>query len=242
MRVGGSEAPGDGDGWGDMARRRMTRRPGLGHGLMVLSGLVTFVLVAGVLRADDDLVEVLVAEADLAVGTPTDEIPVSPVGVPAATARRLGLVGPHDLDGPLTIQRPVLRGEALRSSDLAEPSGVRPGRTMVVPVERNVVEGLGLRVGDRVDLIAVAGDGRSRYALVGAEVIRLPGPRDTGALGRSVEAAAQWVALGVADDQALDLAATVLGERLAVVRATGAPPPTVLERSVARSTRAEAEG
>lgn len=212
--------------------RRATVRPTLAHGLMVLAGLVTFVLVTSVLRDEGATVEVVIASAPVEEGTPAADAPLAPVAVDASTPLLEALARPADLVAGRAVVRSLAPGEPLLRSDLRpveEGSGLR---TVAVPVERLVVDGLGLRPGDRVDVIAVAADGVARYVVAGAEVARLPGGAGSG-LARTAETATTWLTVRVGEDEALALASALGSGSVVVARSTGAEPVVVASAGVA---------
>jgi Flp pilus assembly protein CpaB len=198
-------------------------RPTMAHAVMVLAGLVTFVLVATVLRERSATVEVVVAAEDLPAGTPLTRASLALVAVDAGSALLGSLARPADLVDGVVLWRPVASGEPLLRSHLGSGASTSGRRTLALPVERLVVDGLDLRPGDLVDVVAVASDGSARYAVSQVEVARLPGSGPTG-LGRPVETATTWLTVAVSRDEALALASAMGSGRVVVVRSTGADP------------------
>jgi Flp pilus assembly protein CpaB len=203
--------------------RRAMVRPTLAHGVMVLAGLVTFVLVAAALRDRAATVDVLVAATPIEAGTPLEQAPLSSVAVAAGSGLLAELVPAEDGRAELIVARTVAAGEPLLRADLVPDVGATGLRTVALPVERLVIDGLGLRPGDRVDVIAVDPDGSSGFVAVDVGVARLPGEGGLG-LGRTAETATTWLTIGVSDQQALDVAAASGRGRVVVVRSTGAAP------------------
>jgi hypothetical protein len=192
---------------------------------MVLAGLATFVLVTVALRDRSATVEVLVAAEAIEAGTPLAGAALRPVPVDAGSGVVDALVPEDEADLTLTVARPLVAGEPVLRSDLVPGASAAGLRTVALPVEHLVLDGLGLRVGDRVDVVAVDAAGVSRFVAVGVRVARLPGPGPVG-LGRSAESSS-WLTVEVSDQQALDLAAASAGGDLVVVRSTGVAPPRV---------------
>lgn len=205
-------------------------RPTLAHGVMLLAGLVTFVLVASALAQRSATVEVVVAAASVQVGTPAAQAEVDVVDVDAGSTVVASLVRPGDLTGDVVLGRRLEPGEPLLRTDLV-PATDRAGlRTIALPVERLVIDGLGLRSGDRIDVIAVSTDGSSRYVVADVGVARLPGEVAMG-LGRAVETSTTWLTVSVSDAQLLDLAAALGSGEIVVARSTGALPVEVVSKA-----------
>lgn len=207
--------------------RRATVRPTLAHGLTVLAGLVTFVLVTSVLRDAGATVEVVIASARIEEGTPAVDAPLAGVAVDAGTPLLGALARPADLVEGRSLARSLEPGEPLLRSDLLPVEAGSALRTVAVPVERLVVEGLGLRPGDRVDVIAVAVDGAARYVVAGAEVARLPAASGSG-LARTAGSATSWLTVRVGEEGALALASALGSGSVVVARSTGAEPVAVV--------------
>lgn len=203
--------------------RRARVRPTLAHGVMVLAGLLTFVLVAATLRERGASVPVLVAGEAVDAGTPLAAAALTTVDVPAGSALLDGLVPAGGDRAGVALARPLQPGDPVRPGDLLPTGATSSLRSVALPVERLVIDGLGLRVGDRVDVIAVDPDGSSAFVAVDVGVARLPSQAALG-LGRTVDTATTWLTLGVSDGQALDLAAAVGHGELVIARSTGADP------------------
>lgn len=202
-------------------------RPTLAHGVMLLAGLVTFVLVASALAQRSATVEVVVAAAAVQVGTPAARAELDVVDVDAGSAVVASLVRPGELTADVVLGRRLEPGEPLLRTDLV-PAADRAGlRTIALPVERLVIDGLGLRSGDRIDVIAVSTDGNSRYVVADVGVARLPGEVAMG-LGRAVETSTTWLTVSVSEAQLLDLAAALGSGEIVVARSTGALPVDVV--------------
>ena len=206
--------------------KRAALRPTLAHGVMVLAGLVTFVLVASVLRDRSATVTVVAAAEAVEPGTPGDQVRLQHLELDADSPLLEHLARPEDLNGGRVVRRRLGPGQPVMVGDLAAGGNDSGERTVVVPVERLVLEGLGLRGEDEVDVIALDANGSSRYAVAGASVARVPGEEPLG-LGRAAETGTTWLTLRVSDDEALQLAAALGGGEVVVVRSTGAPPATV---------------
>jgi hypothetical protein len=202
--------------------RRAVVRPTLAHGVMVLAGLATFALVSATLRDRSATVPVAVAAGSIEAGTPLGAAPLATVEV-GAGSELLGTLVRADHDrSDLVISRALQPGEPLLAGDLLAGTDAGGLRTVTLPVERLVIDGLGLRAGDRVDVIAVQGDGTSRFVAVDVGVARLPGDAAL-TLGRA-DTATTWLTIAVTDRQALAVAGAAGRGQVVVVRSTGAAP------------------
>lgn len=203
--------------------KRPPVRPTLAHAVMVLAGLATFVLVTATLRDRGSTVEVFVAADPVEAGTPIDGAPLDTIAVGSDSALLPSLVRSGPLEPGLAVARRLQPGEPLLQADLVPTDGGSALRTVALPVERLVIDGLGLRIGDRIDVIGVATDGTPRFVAVDVGVARLPADAALG-LGRTADTATTWLTVSVTDGQALDLAAATARGTVVVARSTGATP------------------
>lgn len=209
-------------GRGAAGRRGLLGRLSLGHALVLAAGLLAAVLNYAVLTGLDERVPVLVAGRDLEAGEPVDAAALA-TGRVRADGELLGALveagAAEDVEGWATTTA-VPAGAPLRRSDLRPPGAPGGERAMSLPIEPGQAVGGALRVGDRVDVIVVRGDGAA-YLTSGAEVLAVDGG-DAAGLGslRSFS-----VTLAVDDAVALRLALALHHDELALVRATGAPAP-----------------
>jgi len=204
-------------------RRPLLARFSLAHGLMALSGLLTFVLLASVTGDRGTHLSVAVARADIAAGTAITPALVERADLPSKSSLAGKMVSVEHLGaGSWVATRPIAAGDPLRRSDLA-PAGERRGlRAMSIPVKRENAAGGALSVGDRVDVISTAA-GRAEWVVDGVQVVAVPSPASTGGLTRDV-ASGYYVVVEVDADQALALANALAGQKIEVVRSTGAAP------------------
>lgn len=206
-----------------MARTTSDRRPSrltIAHFAMITAGLATFVTVGSVLRDRQATVEVMVLAADAAVGTSTGSLDVLPVSIPA-DARFLELMlRPGQLPEGQALGRSVRSGEPLLRSDLVAEGAPSLTRTATVPVEPVLITGLGLVVGDRVDVIA-SSDDAARFVLVDVRVSRLP--QSAGPDGLLSGPSSSFVTLELDDAQALRLIEAQGQGAIELIRSTGAP-------------------
>jgi Flp pilus assembly protein CpaB len=101
---------------------------------------------------------------------------------------------------------------------------------MSIPVKRENAAGGALSVGDRVDVITTA-TGQAQWVVAGVQVIGVAPSASSGGLTRDVTSG-YYVVVEVDADQALALAGALGGEKIEVVRSTGAaaiahPTPAV---------------
>ncbi len=168
------------------------------HGVIVVAGLLTFVLVASALADRRATIEIAVVEGDHAAGS---ALVVRSVEVPVDETSPVDRwVDPSDLGADAVALATLRDGDPL----LASQVGVEldDQRTAVIDVERSVIEGLDLRVGSTVDVVATGDDGAS-FVLRDVVVVRVPSGLGDGLLSSTGE---QWVAVAVDDREALALA------------------------------------
>lgn len=168
------------------------------HGVIVVAGLLTFVLVASALADRRATIEIAVVEGDHAAGS---ALVVRSVEVPVDETSPVDRwVDPSDLGADAVALATLRDGDPL----LASQVGVEldDQRTAVIDVERSVIEGLDLRVGSTVDVVATGDEGAS-FVLRDVVVVRVPSGLGDGLLSSTGE---QWVAVAVDDREALALA------------------------------------
>lgn len=204
-------------------RRGLASKLDLAHGLMVLSGLLAFVLIAAVLGDRSERVVVAVARADLAAGEPLDAQAVRAVRVPVDSQLTQRLVAIDEVRrGRWLAASAITAGDPVRRSDLMPADDGPRLRAMSIPVARENAVGGALRVGDLVDVIDVV-EGRSAFVVAGAQVTKVSAPSTSGGLTRGVERAF-YVVVQVSAEQALALAQALADGKVDVVRASGADP------------------
>lgn len=205
---------------------------------MVAAGLLAALLNFVALRGGDETTWIVTAARDIQPGEVLDGDLLASVELAAGAVLPDGLVLADridELDGATAAAR-IAAGEPVLRSAVA-PAGSTDGlRAMSVPVDPAHAVGGRLRVGDRVDVIEVH-DGGSRYVATDVEVIGVADGASGGALGGP---SAYSVTLAVDDATALRLAAGIRGDRLEIVRSTGAPPPGELEHRTRDGAAADA--
>lgn len=197
------------------------------HGLMIVSGLLAFVLVAVLLGRRDDTVRVAVARTDIAPGAAVSGAQVRWAEFPADSPVARSLLSPAVLAaGRWVSTQPVGSGQPLRRGDLAPAGGSDALRWLSIPVPREHAAGGALVPGDRVDVIDVI-DGRAAFVVTGVEVAKVV----AGGSGRGITAGSGRdfaVVVRVDANQALALAEALADGKLEVVRSTAATPAAVV--------------
>ncbi|MGI8683575.1 MAG: hypothetical protein ACR2MO_00470 [Acidimicrobiales bacterium] len=210
-------------------------RPGLlakfsmAHGLMVLSGLLAFFLIAAVVGDRSKVVVVAAAQGDIAAGMTVGPDLVKPARLPA-DSDLVGRLAPLDevQRGKWVAGRTISAGDPIRRSDLVRAGEQMGLRSMSIPVARENAVGGALRVGDRVDVIDVV-EGHSAFVVTGVQVTKVSTSSVSGGLTRGVDRDF-FVVVQVSADQALALAGALADAKVDVVRSTGAEaPPTPVE-------------
>lgn len=191
---------------------------------MVLAALVTFLTVSSALRDRRETVEVLVAANDLERGRVVASSDFVAVAVPTSSASLQSWMTPADQPVGQLV-RGMTGGEPLLRSDLFAVEDGLASRTFTVPLEDRILHGLGLIVGDRVDLVGVSREGLPSFVVGGVRVARLPtastGSTLSGRLGSG------FLTVEVDERQVLALVAALRIDGVDVVRSTGATPVSV---------------
>lgn len=192
----------------------------LAHAAMVTAGLATFVTVGSALRNRDAVVEIVVMADTAAAGTQAENLPLDVRTVPADTPFLDSMMAPGAIPDGQALIRSLDAGEPVLRSDLVNVGSPALTRTATIPVETVVINGLGLAVGDEVDVIGLTGE-RPAFALVGVRVTRLPSTSGTD--GLLLGPSESFVTIEVDDRQALELVAALQSGPIEMVRSTGAP-------------------
>ncbi len=203
------------------APRRSLQQFTMAHGLMVLAGLITFLTVSSVLRDRQETVEVIVASHELVAGSGLEVSSFETIQIHADSQLVGQLATTTDLNEPGQLARDLGSGEPLLVSDIRPLETGNALRTIAIPVWRSTIAGLGLRIGDRVDLIGLDSAGSLRFIATDTAVSRLPGSSSTGAFG-SEAGRESWITVQVTDQGALDIALALRSGDIEVVRSTGA--------------------
>ncbi len=201
---------------------RPTTRLTLAHAAMVTAGLATFVTVGSVLADRQATVEVVVLAADAAPGTDWLDLEVKVASVPADTPFLEAMIAPDDLGSGMAIARAATAGQPLRRSDFVPAGAGELTRTATVAVESSTIAGLGLVVGDRVDVIGLDDTDRAILVVGDLRVSRLPSSGTGDGLLSGPSAA--FVTVEVETEQALALVSAQQRGSLELLRSTGATP------------------
>lgn len=196
---------------------------------MLVAGLLAATLNWMLLRGPGEGRPFAVAARDLPAGQVLDPAAVRAVPLHLPEDLAATLLDPAMLAEGTVVTRALRAGEPIRSSDLRRPGAGDGLRAMSVPVPPEHAAAGALGPGDRVDVIEVR-DGAARYLATGLEVLAVEDSEGRGGIGGL---RAYSVTLAVDDLTALRLALALRTADLELVRATGAPSPTVTE------TRAE---
>ena len=199
------------------------------HLIAILSGLLAFLLILSWMRAQEDVVEVVVASDLIRSGNVITGEMFETVEIPAAAAFGANLMTPAALDRLVgsVATRTITEGEPVLGSDLRPVDTPMGLRAMSVPVDINRAVGGELNIGDRVDVIGFDATG-AHYIATDIEVLDVPGARSS-TFGATTSFA---VTLAVDDVQALGVAQALDFGVVHLLRSTGSPDVT-LERIVA---------
>jgi hypothetical protein len=212
---------------------RLPARFTLAHGLMVLSGLLTFILVSSALADKRETVTVFLATEAAAAGQPMTprpaEIAKDTPGIELYATRQ-------QLEG-LVLARSLPAGQPIMRSDLVNRGEVQ-FRTVAIQVDDYQIRGLGLDRNDRVDVVGFDEDDMPLYLATNL-VVEETSARNNDGLGG---VRAGFVALQVDDVEALRLSQGQLNGPLWLVRSTGAAPITVVSGPPADGMSLEAAG
>ncbi|NNF56027.1 MAG: hypothetical protein HKN03_16495 [Acidimicrobiales bacterium] len=190
---------------------RVPARFTLAHGLMVLAGLLTFVLVNGALQDKSETVAVVYAGERSEVGS------ISPV-IRTISSKTPGLENfatESDIDGKVLV-RTLEAGSPIMKSDLIDEDR-RSFRIFAVPVDAYHVNALHLKRYDRVDIIGFDQDRRAVYVAIG---LAIEGT-STAATDGFATSGDSFITVQVSDVDALRLAEAQREGPLHVVRNTG---------------------
>lgn len=195
---------------------RVPARFTLAHGLMVLAGLMTFVLVVNVLKDKSEKVEVLVAAADFNAG----RIETTTVQVDASDPLLPAIAKPGDFVEGMFVRRQLAQGDPILLSDLVLATDAKFQRTFNFELTDTQLDGLKVQAGDLVDVIGVEKSGAVVFVATGRPVVRVS-DGSSGSLGGIRK---PNVTLGVSDLDAVRISAAWRNDDLHLVRSTGATP------------------
>lgn len=186
----------------------------------VCTGLAVLLAVTAA-RQPDDTVAVLVAANDLPSGTVLGRDDLSTAHVPTAAVPDGAVRDARDAEG-LRVGGPMRAGELFTDARLLSPGRLdgRPADAVVSTVSVADPASLdGLRVGDRVDVVAVAPSGDD-----GPEAEVVAEALEVAALPRGVDDGAATISVVAPRETALALARASLEARLSVLGVAGEGP------------------
>lgn len=183
--------------------------------LAAVTAGVAVLLVLAALRADGDTTRAVVTDHDLPSGTVLSRSDLRVTHLPVEAVPQGAVASPDDLVGR-TLVGPARAGEVVTDRRVLDPrdlTGYAVEDPALVPVRLSDTAALGLlRVGDRVDVVAVDPHGRDEPRVVAAQAVVVSVPSADGR-------AAGEDAVGVVTDasSAARVAAAGLATALAVV-------------------------
>jgi Flp pilus assembly protein CpaB len=208
---------------GPIPERGIRSRLAFGHVVMIVAGLMTFVLVASVLRTRDATVKVAVAARDVPVGSTVTPDAIRYVELPARSSLAAHLVRTGSAIAGSVALRYVAAGEPLTPGDLRPAGATSQLRTMSIPIGPEHAAGGTLAVGDRVDVVAVDGT-RADYVLQSAEIVGVAKQSQSSGLGIGGGTNQYFVSVALDDAAALRVAVALRAGKIEIVRSTGAAP------------------
>lgn len=223
-------------------RRRKAPRRGVRRSLseritasMLISlalALLTFVVIAAVLRDRREMTTALVPAERIAPGVEVTEAMVDVVEYPASVSFADDLLDAEDLTAGLVAGRTLPPGEPLTRSAVGSADAVRLGRVMSIPIQSWGDVGGELQVGDEIDVIDTREE--PRYVVQTAAVIERASGDGGGGLTGGTDRL--WISIEVTGDEALAVAAVVQADEFIVVRSTGATPVETVTTPTVAST------
>ncbi len=200
---------------------RLITRFGFAHGLMVVAGLLTFVTVSSALADRSATASIWIVGRDLPAGAEVTVADVRAVEVPASSPVLDHLVDAGTVPSGRTV-RAISGGEPLLRTDLVGAGLVATGRQLSIEIDRVHLDGLRLRVGDRVDLVGVTADESIGFVVDDLPVVARSDSSAASAFGAATRTG--WLTLDVAEVEAVAIAAAQQRGPLTPVRSSGAEP------------------
>ncbi len=212
---------------------RLPARFTLAHGLMILAGLLTFVLVNSALADRRETVTIYLAadraEAGQTMTPRAVEVPWDTPGIE--------LYAGHEQLTEMVLARSLPTGQPIMSSDLVKRGEVQ-FRTFAIPVDEYQIRGLDLDRNDRVDVVGFGSDDAPRY-LASDLVVESTSAGPSEGLGGIRES---YITVQVDDAQALLLSEGQRNGPLRLVRSTGAAPIAAVSLDALEGVSLESAG
>jgi hypothetical protein len=212
---------------------RLPARFTLAHGLMILAGLLTFVLVNSALADRSETVTIYLAadraEAGQTMTPRAVEVPWDTPGIE--------LYADHEQLTEMVLARSLPTGQPIMSSDLVKRGEVQ-FRTFAIPVDDYQIRGLDLDRNDRVDVVGFGSDDAPRY-LATDLVVESTSAGPSEGLGGIRES---YITVQVDDAQALLLSEGQRNGPLRLVRSTGAAPIAAVSLDALEGVSLESAG
>lgn len=189
---------------------------------MILAGVIAILLNLAFLRSGSETISIAVADTNLPGGTTLEAGKITTIEVGDAGALADGLLTSEAITGLYgsVLARGIDAGEPIRRSDLRPSATTASFREYSIEVERADAAGGRINQRDVVDIIAVI-DNQAFYVAVGIDVIEVVS--DSSGLGSDGD---QVIVLSVDDRTALEIESARAAGSIAIVRSTGAAPPT----------------
>lgn len=180
------------------------------------AGLAVLILAATLRPASVDLVDVVVAAADLPPGTALTPQDLTVTGLPAGYLPPGALTAADEAVGR-TIAGGIVAGEPITQSRLVATTS-RPDGLTTVPVRLADAEAAALLVpGSVVDLVLASRDGGGRVIAEGVQVVTVPQRAASAGLGSAPRSAGSLVVVATDRRTAVALAAAGTQPGLGVV-------------------------
>lgn len=180
------------------------------------AGLAVLLLAVSLRPASADLVDVVVASADLPAGSTLTEQDLAVDAMPADYVPPGAVTDPDDALGRI-IASGIASGEPLTRSRLVT-TGPRPDGLHVVPVRLADAEAANLLTpGSVIDLVLASGDTGARIVAEGVQVVTIPRTSTSAGLGRDTRTAGSLIVVATDRRTAVALAAAGTQPGLGVV-------------------------
>lgn len=199
-------------------RRRVMRRWSIGHLAVAVAAILAFVANLAFLRSQDDATPVVVAARAIEAGEVIEREDLSTTMLRAdAGLLATLLTSAEGMEGRVA-SRPLGEGELVGAGDLLDGAGPDGLASMSIPIDPSHAAGGVIRVGDRVDVVDVDGEGAAGYVVRNVPVLAVSssGSGALAATGRD------HLVLGLDEEQVLAVAEAIADGEVEVVVTTGA--------------------